>query len=110
MRGSGTRARARRHILGGHLGTVFDASFSPDGRWVVTAGPTKAGLWDATTGEFLYFLQGQRGPLRRGGLRLAGRGSSRAGPTVSGPTSATRAAVDALLRQAETRLRETGGG
>ena len=38
------------HMLRGHGGTVFDASFSPNGRWVVTAGPATAGLWDARTG------------------------------------------------------------
>jgi WD40 repeat protein len=36
--------------LQGHAGTVNDASFSPDGRWIVTAGPTAAFLWLAATG------------------------------------------------------------
>jgi WD40 repeat protein len=31
--------------LHGHFGPVLDARFSPDDRWVVTAGPTTAGLW-----------------------------------------------------------------
>jgi WD40 repeat protein len=31
--------------LHGHFGPVADAEFSPDGRWVVTAGPITAGLW-----------------------------------------------------------------
>ena len=55
------------HVLRGHAATVFDASFSPNGRWIVTAGPTTAGLWDARTGERVYFLQGHKG----GHLRAA---------------------------------------
>ena len=35
-------------VLRGHFAVVSDARFSPDGRWVVTAGPTTAGLWDAS--------------------------------------------------------------
>ena len=110
MRGSGTRARARRSILGGHLGAVFDASFSPDGRWVVTAGPTKAGLWDATTGRFLYFLQGQRGPLRAAAFDSPTRIVTSEADGVQAYVCDTCGGRDALLRQAETRLRETGGG
>jgi WD40 repeat protein len=49
------------HVLRAHAGTVFDASFSPNGRWVVTAGPSTAGLWDAKTGAWFYFLQGHKG-------------------------------------------------
>ena len=32
--------------LEGHFGSVADAQFSPDDRWVVTAGPSSVGLWD----------------------------------------------------------------
>jgi WD40 repeat protein len=39
--------------LRGHFGPVMDATFSPDGRWVVTAGPISAGLW----------LVGSTGPI-----------------------------------------------
>ena len=51
-------------VLRGHNGTVFDASFSPNGRFVVTGGPTTAGLWDTRTRERVYFLQGPRAPVR----------------------------------------------
>jgi WD40 repeat protein len=50
------------HQLVGHFGEVSDARFSPDGRWVVTAGPTTAGLWNVRTGELVTFL---RGPTSR---------------------------------------------
>jgi WD40 repeat protein len=51
-------------VLRGHSGTVFDASFSPNGRFVVTGGPTTAGVWDTAAHERFYFLQGHRGPVR----------------------------------------------
>jgi WD40 repeat protein len=52
------------HRLRDHVPPLFDASFSPNGRWVVTAGRATAGLWDARTGERIFFLQGhERGHL-----------------------------------------------
>ena len=51
-------------VLRRHSGTVFDASFSPNGRWVVTGGRTTAGLWDTAEREFIYFLRGDGGPIR----------------------------------------------
>jgi WD40 repeat protein len=51
-------------VLSGHSAHVFDASFSANGRWVVTGGPITAGVWDATTGQRIYFLQGHEGPVR----------------------------------------------
>jgi WD40 repeat protein len=48
--------------LVGHFGSVADARFSPDGRWVVTAGPITAGLWNVRTGELVMYL---RGPTSR---------------------------------------------
>ena len=50
------------HQLEGHFGSVADAQFSPDGRWVVTAGPITAGLWNVRTGELVMYL---RGPTTR---------------------------------------------
>jgi WD40 repeat protein len=35
---------------------VNDAAFSSDGRWVVTAGPGSAGIWNVDTGRLLFFL------------------------------------------------------
>ena len=36
---------ARTQVLRWHFGRVIDATFSPDGRWIVTAGPVTVGLW-----------------------------------------------------------------
>ena len=41
------------YLLRIHGGTVTDAQFSPDSRWIVTAGPRKVGLWSAATGKFV---------------------------------------------------------
>jgi WD40 repeat protein len=57
--------RARRSIAVSriHFGNVAQASFSPDGRWIVTAGPATAGLLHAPDGEELLLLRGHAEPL-----------------------------------------------
>ncbi len=52
-------------LLRGHSGAPT-ASFSPDGRWVVTTGRIAAGLWDASTGEFVAPTGLTRDPFIRG--------------------------------------------
>jgi WD40 repeat protein len=47
-----------------HQGPVEDVSFSPDGRWLVTAGPISAGVWSVATGRELLLLHGPTLPLR----------------------------------------------
>jgi WD40 repeat protein len=50
--------------LRGHRGEVRSVSFSPDGRWLVTAGLDRtARVWEAATGRELVVLLGHRGPL-----------------------------------------------
>jgi WD40 repeat protein len=51
---------ATRWVLG-HIAVVHDAAFSPDGRWVVTAGPQRVVLWEMATGEDVVKLQGGKG-------------------------------------------------
>jgi WD40 repeat protein len=55
-RGSETGAR--------HTGALSEARFSPDGRWIVTAGPSAAGIWLTRTGDLLYFIRGHRSAVR----------------------------------------------
>jgi WD40 repeat protein len=49
---------ARLRVLVGHFGSVTRASFSADGRWIVTAGPISAALWPTDTGRLLFYLRG----------------------------------------------------
>jgi WD40 repeat protein len=37
---------------------VSTAAFSPDGRWIVTAGPISVGLWNVRNRSALFFLHG----------------------------------------------------
>ena len=62
-----TATGALEKTLVGHVAVVRDAAYSPDGRWIVTAGPTRAGLWEAGASTLvdsrLYYLAGHRGAL-----------------------------------------------
>ena len=93
-------------VLRGHGGTVFDASFSPNGRCVVTGGPRTAGVWDTGTGE-RTLPQGPEGPIRAEHSPRQ-RGSSPVARTAFGRTSVTFAATGALAALAERRLARTG--
>jgi WD40 repeat protein len=62
---------ALRKSLAGHAGRVNDADFSPDGRWIVTAGTT-AGIWNGRTGRRLMFVRGSQ-PLTSATFDPTGR-------------------------------------
>jgi WD40 repeat protein len=51
----------------GHSSSVAGVAFSPDSRWLVTAGPIKAGVWQVGDSDlprnFLFFLAGYDQPL-----------------------------------------------
>jgi len=40
---------------------VQAARYSPDGRWLLTAGEDGAIVWDAASGEMLFRIQGEGG-------------------------------------------------
>jgi WD40 repeat protein len=48
------------YVLRIHSGPVTDAQFSPDSRWIVTAGPKSVGLWSAATGKREALLNGPK--------------------------------------------------
>jgi len=52
---------------------VNDARFSPDRRWVVTAGPRTAVLWDARSGMLVRYLRGHQGRVLSAGFDPTGR-------------------------------------
>jgi WD40 repeat protein len=72
-------------LLRAHFAVVSDVAFSPDGRWLVTAGPTTAGLWRMPGGTFLTYLRGHT-------ARLVGAGFTADGTTVE------TASVDGTVR------------
>jgi len=43
---------------------VRTGSFSPDGHWIVTASYFTAGLWNAATGQLLFYLVGHTARLK----------------------------------------------
>jgi hypothetical protein len=97
-----------RAVLRGHGGTVFDASFSPNGRWVVTGGPSTAGLWDARTGDWVYFLQGHRGPVLAAAFSSPMRIVTRGRDGVRTYLCDTCGDLQQLLSVANRRLAATG--
>jgi WD40 repeat protein len=97
------------HRLHGHFGLVRSAEFSPDGRWIVTAGPATAGLWAASTGKFLAFLRGHRGALRTAVFGPDSRTILTSGDdgTVRTYHCEVCGTLAQLVRLAEARLAET---
>jgi WD40 repeat protein len=95
-------------VLRAHFGPVFDARFSPDGRWIVTAGPISVGLWNASNGTFIRYLRGAPKP------RVAGfQDDSRTVVAVSKDGTVTRyrcevcGTIPELLDLARAQLRLT---
>jgi WD40 repeat protein len=95
-----------------HQGPVEAVSFSPDGRWVVTAGPISAGVWHAGTGRQLLLLHGPTRPLRaalftRDGRKIVTAGDDQTIRTydcvVCGPLEQLRHAGEARLAEAQPR-------
>jgi WD40 repeat protein len=96
------------HVLRGHFAVVNGAAFSPDERWVVTAGPGTAGLWPTETGRLLAYLFGHSGILTSASFSPDGRRVLTAGedgtvrlydctvcPTIRGMVRAARARLAA---------------
>jgi WD40 repeat protein len=92
-------------LLRGHFGPVFGGSFSPDGRFVVTAGPMTAGLWDAGSGKLIAYLHGHEEPLTASSFSPDGTQiltSSRDG-AVRTYACEVCGGLDALVKAAESR-------
>jgi WD40 repeat protein len=97
-----------RWVLG-HIAVVHDATFSPDGRWIVTAGPQRVVLWEMATGKQVVKLQGGKGQFLA--ARFSADGRSILTANTSGRLGRWEcsicAGVDGLRAQAEERLSRT---
>jgi len=98
------------HQLQGQFGPVNDARFSPDARWVVTAGPRNAVLWDARSGTLVTYLRGHKGRVLSAGFDPAGRTIVTGGEdgTVRTYQCEICGELDELVELAERRLATTG--
>jgi WD40 repeat protein len=104
------RLRLPKHVIRWHFGPLGGAMFSPDGRWVVTAGPSAAGVGSVLTARRLLLLRGHSRPLI--GAAFAGRNgrtivtASKDGTIRVYPCEIC-GGVDELLRLAKRRLRSS---
>jgi WD40 repeat protein len=89
-------------------GSVEDARFSPDGRWLVTAGPKSARLWTAD-GKPVRYLYGPTSPLVAVGFDKGARAVVSLEPdgAVRRWTCELCGDLDSLEALAESRLRGT---
>jgi WD40 repeat protein len=96
--------------LSGHFSTVNGVQFSPDGRWIVSAGPGKAGLWDVAGQHKLQFLEGHQGKLLAASFDESGRRIETVGVdgTIRAYACGVCGRVPELLRLADARLAATG--
>ena len=94
----------------GHIATVSGAAFSQDGRWLVTAGPGTAGVWDLANGQRLFFLDGHRGLILAASFDATGRRIETLGVdgTLRAYTCGLCGGTTDLLRLARQRLAATG--
>jgi WD40 repeat protein len=70
---SARSGRLLRRPLVGHSFNVNTGSFSPDSQWIVTSSQFTAGLWNAHTGQLLFFLGRDTKPLTGASFSPNGR-------------------------------------
>ena len=70
---SARSGRLLRRPLVGHSFNVNTGSFSPDGHWIVTSSQFTAGLWNARSGQLLFFLGRDTAPLTGASFSPSGR-------------------------------------
>ena len=98
------RSGAPLHTLRRYFDTVNDAEFSPNGQWVVTAGPSTAALWSAGDGAFWFYLRGHKGRVTsatfdRAGNRIITSGEDGTVRTYDCDICRSGAALDAVARR-----------
>src|SRR6185369_925603 len=100
---------ALERVFAVHTAIVSAVAFSPDGRWLVSAGPITAGIWRTDTEAYGY-LRGHEGKLV--GAAFTADGARIVTASVDGTVRTWRcqtcARVDGLLALARRRLAATG--
>jgi WD40 repeat protein len=94
--------------LVGQFGVVNDASFSPDDRWVVTAGPFSAGLWRSSSSAIHTYLRDTDRPLAARFLSDTQIVTRARDGKVREWTCDYCGSLDELIRTARARLAMTG--
>lgn len=93
-----------------HFAVVSAARFSPDGRWIATAGPVTSALVSADTGRLAFYLRGHDGKLTAVAFSPDGKQVATGGidGTVRLYGCAICGGIDDLLELADIRLARTG--
>jgi WD40 repeat protein len=94
--------------LVGQFGIVNDASFSPDSRWVVAAGPFSAGLWRTSSSSIHTYLRDTDRPVAARFLSATEIVTRARDGKVREWTCDYCGSLDELTRIAKARLAETG--
>jgi WD40 repeat protein len=104
------RTGAPLRLVRVHFAVVSDARFSPDGRWIATAGPVTSALVDAESGRLVFYLRGHEGKLTA--VAFAPDGKQIATGGVDGTVRIYRCEIcgslDDLVALADSRLGRTG--
>lgn len=101
---------ASQSALIGLFGIVNDASFSPDGRWVVAAGPFSAGLWRTSSSTIHTYLRDTDRPVAARFLSDTEIVTRARDGKVREWTCDYCGSLDELIRTARARLAQTGRG
>jgi WD40 repeat protein len=104
--------RLMRPVLTRHFAIVSDARFSDDGRWLITAGPGTAGLWNVRSHRPILLLRGHVGIIHAAAFAPGSHRVVTAGEDGTVRTYACEICADVpgLEGLASARLAELVGG